>query len=49
MEALKLVNYVISIIFFACYFYQFLYIPIPWLLGGGTSPRPQACATATRR
>lgn len=33
METLKLVNYVISILFFSCYLYQFLYIPIPWLLG----------------
>ena len=33
METLKLVNYVISILFFCCYFYQLLYIPIPWFLG----------------
>ena len=28
MELLKLMNYIVSIIFFVCYFYQFIYIPI---------------------
>jgi cellulose synthase/poly-beta-1,6-N-acetylglucosamine synthase-like glycosyltransferase len=31
MEALKLINFIISILFFACYVYQILYIPIPLL------------------
>ena len=31
METLKLVNWIISIIFFVCYAYQFLYIPVVWL------------------
>lgn len=32
METLKLVNFIISIIFMLCYAYQFVYIPIPWLM-----------------
>lgn len=31
MEAIKIVNYVIMVLFFACYAYQFLYIPIALL------------------
>lgn len=31
MEALKWINYIISIMFFVCYFYQLVYIPIVWL------------------
>ncbi|MGN1399667.1 MAG: glycosyltransferase family 2 protein [Erysipelotrichaceae bacterium] len=31
METLKWINYVISILFFVCYFYQCVYIPIVWL------------------
>ena len=31
METIKVINYVIMVIFFACYAYQFLYIPIAWL------------------
>ena len=32
METLKTINFVIAVIFFVCYTYQFLYIPVPWLL-----------------
>lgn len=32
METLKLVNWIIGIIFFVCYAYQFLYIPCVWLI-----------------
>ena len=31
MEALKWINYIISVMFFVCYFYQLVYIPIVWL------------------
>ena len=31
MDTLKLVNWIISIIFFVCYAYQFVYIPVVWL------------------
>lgn len=31
MEAIKIINYVIMVLFFACYAYQFLYIPIALL------------------
>jgi cellulose synthase/poly-beta-1,6-N-acetylglucosamine synthase-like glycosyltransferase len=29
MEALKLINFIISVLFFLCYAYQFFYIPVP--------------------
>lgn len=29
IEMIRLLNYTVAVIFFACYFYQFLYIPIP--------------------
>lgn len=31
METLKTVNWIIGIVFFVCYAYQFLYIPLLWL------------------
>lgn len=31
METLKLINAIIAAVFFLCYTYQFLYIPVPWL------------------
>lgn len=31
MELLRWINTIIGVIFFVCYTYQFLYIPIPWL------------------
>jgi len=31
MEILKTINFIISVIFVLCYFYQFLYIPVPLL------------------
>ena len=37
METLKLVNWIISIIFFVCYAYQFIFIPVVWL----RRPRPR--------
>lgn len=30
MELLEIINYIITIIFFLCYSYQFIYIPIAW-------------------
>ncbi|MBR0135919.1 MAG: glycosyltransferase [Clostridia bacterium] len=33
METLKLINIIIAIIFAVCYSYQFVYIPIEWILG----------------
>lgn len=41
METLKTVNFVISIIFFICYSYQFLYIPIPWFVRKKAAPAAQ--------
>lgn len=43
METLKTINFVIAVIFFVCYTYQFLYIPVPWLRKArphGPAPRP---------
>ncbi len=31
MDTIKIINYVIMVIFFACYAYQFFYIPAAWL------------------
>lgn len=36
MEAIKLLNYIITILFFVCYAYQFFYIGVPLL----RKPRP---------
>ena len=33
MDTLRMTNYIIAVVFFVCYTYQFLYIPVPWLLG----------------
>ena len=30
MDAVRLINWIISIIFFVCYTYQFFYIPVIW-------------------
>ena len=32
MDTLRMTNYIIAVVFFVCYTYQFLYIPVPWLL-----------------
>lgn len=40
MEALKNVNLIIGILFTVCYLYQFIYIPIPWLLHKRKTPKP---------
>lgn len=32
MDTLRMTNYIIAVVFFVCYAYQFLYIPVPWLL-----------------
>ncbi len=40
MRTLETINYLISLIFIACYFYQFLYVPVPWLLGKKKKPAP---------
>lgn len=39
METLEWINYIIAIVFFVCYAYQFIYIPVPWLKK--TAARPQ--------
>ena len=31
MDTLRMTNYIIAVVFFVCYTYQFLYIPVPWL------------------
>ena len=31
MQTVKMINFVIMCLFFACYMYQFLYIPVSWL------------------
>ena len=41
METLKTVNFIISVIFFICYCYQFLYIPIPWFARKKAAPAAQ--------
>ena len=33
MHTVEMINYIIMCLFFACYVYQFLYIPIAWLPG----------------
>ena len=32
MNTLRLINHLIGILFALCYFYQFVYIPVPWFL-----------------
>ena len=44
MEALQLINFVISILFVLCYTYQFFYIPVPWL----KKERPHAAPADNR-
>ena len=44
METLKTINFIIAVIFFACYTYQFLYIPVPWL----RKEKPHGPAKANR-
>lgn len=44
METLQTINFVIAVIFFVCYTYQFLYIPLPWL----RKARPHGEARANR-
>ena len=31
MDALLPINFLLAAIFFICYAYQFIYIPVPWL------------------
>ena len=31
MQTVKMINYILMCLFFACYMYQFLYIPVSWL------------------
>ena len=31
IETIRLINYGIAVLFFLCYFYQFVYIPVPFL------------------
>ena len=44
METLKTINFIIAVIFFVCYTYQFLYIPVPWL----RKEKPHGPAKANR-
>ena len=44
MEMLKTINFIIAVIFFVCYTYQFLYIPVPWL----RKEKPHGPAKANR-
>ena len=44
METLKSINFIIAVIFFVCYTYQFLYIPVPWL----RKEKPHGPAKANR-
>ena len=53
MDTLRMTNYIIAVVFFVCYTYQFLYIPVPWLLAkrkaaqgggaGGHAPTTTPC------
>lgn len=45
METLKTINFIIAVIFFVCYTYQFLYIPVPWLRKAGPTARPRTTGT----
>jgi len=40
MYTLQWIDYLIGIIFMLCYAYQFLYIPIPWLIKKKTAGKP---------
>lgn len=31
MHTVEIINFIIMCLFFACYMYQFLYIPISWM------------------
>ncbi len=42
MEALKTVNWIIGIIFFVCYSYQFIFIPVVWLRREAPHGEPRA-------
>lgn len=44
METLKTINFIIAVIFFVCYTYQFLYVPVPWL----RKEKPHGPAKANR-
>ena len=42
MEWIKIVNYIITVIFLLCYSYQFVYIPISWFMKKRKpAPQPQ--------
>ena len=41
MEAVKLINWIISIVFFICYAYQFIYIPVVWFRRTHAQKAPQ--------
>lgn len=42
MEWIKIINYIITVIFLLCYSYQFVYIPISWFMKKKKpAPRPQ--------
>lgn len=40
MELIKIINYIITIVFLLCYSYQFIYIPISWFKKRRTSAAP---------
>ena len=40
MNTLRVIDYLIAILFTLCYAYQFLYIPIPWFVKKRSSEKP---------
>ena len=46
MHTVEIINFIIMCLFFACYMYQFLYIPISWM--GEKSPNAARRCTALR-
>ena len=49
MDTLRMTNYIIAVVFFVCYTYQFLYIPVPWLLAKRKAAKAAALEKAEER
>ena len=49
MDTLRMTNYIIAVVFFVCYAYQFLYIPGPWLLAKRKAAKAAALEKAEER
>ena len=49
MDTLRMTNYIIAVVFFVCYAYQFLYIPVPWLLAKRKAAKAAALEKAEER